>query len=131
MICLNSDEQIQHIIHDNGVQAWSRNGQLHRVDGPAYISADGSQWWYHNGQLHRVDGPAYINVDGHQEWYKHDKRHRVDGPAYIGSDGRQEWYVNGIHVTDRIKELIDNSSINSDYNQWTDVEKILVQLAIR
>jgi hypothetical protein len=45
------------------------NGQLHREDGPATITAIGDKLWYMNGQLHREDGPAIEHVSGNKAWY--------------------------------------------------------------
>ena len=33
------------------------------------VDAEGTQRWYVNDQLHRLDGPAYISADGDQEWW--------------------------------------------------------------
>ena len=124
-------EEIKHRVHPNGSQEWRLNGLKHRLDGPAFIDSDGYQKWYQNGLCHRVDGPAVIWADGTEFWLQNGKFHRLDGPAIIDADGGQTWYVNDIDVTEQIKEIIEDFSINSDYNQWTDAEKVLVQLAIR
>jgi hypothetical protein len=63
--------------------------------------------YYKDGNLHRVDGPAIIYSDGShslgcegtqsfrtQIWCQNDKKHRVDGPAIIYSDGTKHWYLN-------------------------------------
>jgi len=55
----------------DGTEAWSRNGQLHRTDGPAYTWPDGMELWYFDGQPHRTDGPAYTYPDGTEEWWEH------------------------------------------------------------
>ena len=44
---------------------WLKDGQRHRVDGPAFIYYHESgnkdtEEWYLSGQLHRTDGPAKI-----------------------------------------------------------------------
>jgi hypothetical protein len=70
-------------------------GQLHRLDGPAFIWSDGSQWWWVDGKCHRTDGPAIVMADGDQEWWVDGKPHRLDGPARIWADGRQAWWVDG------------------------------------
>lgn len=63
-------------------------------------------WWYKNGELHRVDGPARIiyfengQID-EEEWIKDGKSHRInDAPAYIkyfesGKIQQKSWYVDG------------------------------------
>lgn len=55
---------------------WTKQGQLHREDGPAVEDSDGSyKAWYVNGQLHREDGPAQIYNDANGEkcwwWLNH------------------------------------------------------------
>jgi len=80
--------------YPDGSKSWLLNGELHRVDGPAYERADGSKHWYLNGKLHRVDGPAYERADGTKSWWLNGKRHRVDGPAVEYANGTKEWYLN-------------------------------------
>lgn len=79
--------------HDGNVY-WLRNGDYHRVDGPAVIYRDGSEQWCINGELHRDGGPAIIDVDGHREWWWYGSIHRLDGPAMIGREGSRSWYIN-------------------------------------
>ena len=54
--------------HGN-VRYYNAQGQLHRVYGPAIVSANGFCAWWQNGLLHRVDGPAVIYSDGHCAWH--------------------------------------------------------------
>lgn len=63
------------------------------------------RWFNSEGQLHRVDGPAYIyevdNKIASLKWYKNGKPHREDGPAVeFASGGRwtKEWWENGRYV---------------------------------
>jgi hypothetical protein len=43
----------------NGHQCWfDENGEIHREDGPAFISAHGDKQWEIHGINHRLDGPA-------------------------------------------------------------------------
>ena len=44
------------------VRYQNQDGQYHRTNGPAVIWPDGLQAWYRNGLLHREDGPALANV---------------------------------------------------------------------
>lgn len=37
----------------NGYNEWYKNGELHRLDGPAIENYDGPKKWYLNGKLHR------------------------------------------------------------------------------
>jgi antitoxin component YwqK of YwqJK toxin-antitoxin module len=102
----------------------SKNGKLHRLDGPAEIcyykngtSLVGSatikfESWYQNGLSHRLDGPANIGYyengnKKYETWYRQDPGppqngsvHRLDGPAHIGyyEDGNkdyEQWFKNG------------------------------------
>lgn len=45
-------------VHDNGTVVWRKDGDLHRVDGPALRYPNGDEVWYLKGKLHREDGPA-------------------------------------------------------------------------
>jgi len=88
------------------VEAWRKDGKLHRVDGPALVERypDGTviEQWYRNGKLHHEDGPAWVRryPDGTvvERWYRNGKRHREDGPAWVERrpDGTviEEWYRN-------------------------------------
>lgn len=78
----------------------NRDGQLHRIDGPAVIYPSGSVSWYRDGALHRTDGPAVIYRDGDKLWYRNGLLHRTDGPAIEFYDGSNEWHLNGIELTE-------------------------------
>ena len=42
----------------------------HREGGPACIvSHSGTEFWYRNGVIHRLDGPAVITASGVEHWY--------------------------------------------------------------
>lgn len=75
-------------------QCWTnKQGQLHRLDGPAIIEK-GDKMWYVVDVLHRTDGPAVEWSDGSFEWHFQGKLHRVDGPAYKNPQA-EKWYLNG------------------------------------
>ena len=60
---------------ESGHKVWrNKQGQLHRLDGPAIESADGTKEWYQKGQRHRLDGPAIEYADGTKEWWIEGKR---------------------------------------------------------
>jgi hypothetical protein len=82
----------------NGAQHWHKEGELHRLDGPAIIYPNGEQFWYKEGVRHRLDGPAIVYADGEQRWFKEGKLHRLDGPAAIFASGEPFWYVEGKEV---------------------------------
>ena len=49
----------------------NEQGQLHRLDGPAFISSIGDQFWCINGKFHRTDGPAIDYGNGDKSYYIH------------------------------------------------------------
>lgn len=53
------------------------------------------QMWTKNGRIHREDGPAYIHINGRKEWWLEGKVHRIDGPAVESSNGEKFWYYYG------------------------------------
>lgn len=38
----------------NGEKHWTRNGKLHREDGPAFIDADGNKEWHLSGKKYKL-----------------------------------------------------------------------------
>jgi hypothetical protein len=76
------------------VTMWLEDGVLHRVHGPAAVSAN-SEIWFFKGKYHREDGPA-MRYNGDLAYFKHGVLHRVDGPAVILSDGTEYWYMDGV-----------------------------------
>ncbi len=95
----------------SGIIEWYENDQLHKIDGPAFVSGE-SKLWYEHGKLHREDGPAIITSHRNQAWYKHGKQHREDGPAVIHSNGNKEWFINGNQLT------------QEEFNQWLDKKNL-------
>jgi hypothetical protein len=83
----------------NGDKQWHKDGELHRIDGPAVEHANGDTQWYQFGQLHREDGPAIEWANGDKYWWYHGKRHRTDGPAVISAGYYLGWWVNGVIMT--------------------------------
>ncbi len=47
------------------------------------------------GEHHRLNGPAIIYSDGTKYWMKHGEYHRLDGPAIEYSNGEKEYYLKG------------------------------------
>lgn len=102
-ICWTKNEELHKldgpaVIYENGDLAWYKNGEQHRLDGPAEIHANGDQFWYRDGKRHRENGPAEIRTKGDQIWYQNNQCHRLDGPAVIWSDGLVEYYEYGIRL---------------------------------
>jgi len=83
----------------NGNKTWrNKEGQRHRLNGPARIYADGRLEYWENGKLHRDDGPAGIYPDGTLCYFQNDKRHRLDGPAVICPNGTKEFWEYGVRI---------------------------------
>jgi hypothetical protein len=82
---------------------------LHRIDGPAFESADGTKGWYVDGERHRLDGPAIEHANGAKYWSVNGKLHRIDGPAVDWSNGDKHWYINGVCIfgVDRDNRLVN------------------------
>ena len=55
----------------------THNGKRHCLYAPAYASW-WDECWYRDGQRHRIDGPAYQARDGTKEWWLNDQRHRQE-----------------------------------------------------
>ena len=79
---------------------WYKDGQKHRIDGPAVEHSNGTKEWWMNGMKHREDGPAVEFSDGGKEWWLDGNRHREDGPAIEDSDGDKKWYLNDVEYTE-------------------------------
>lgn len=86
----------------------NKNGELHRLSGPAYIGlVYNFEMWFKNAKLHRLDGPAITTVDS-KYWFVDDKLHRLDGPAVIKKAGPVEYWINGQKLSPReYKKEID------------------------
>lgn len=116
-------------------------GQPHSTDDdPGQLTAYPSTLgWYSNGQVHRDDGPAWVTSEGWvpkiEEWYSRGLRHRDDGPAVVRNDlGHEEkteyWHDGILSDTEEPKPggvynglLIPKSSPpTDDYTGWWDDE---------
>lgn len=106
---IDNDGNVVLKIDSSGIKHWrNKQGQLHRVDGPAVELANGDKFWYLNGKCHREDGPAIEYASGNKSWWINDRRHREDGPALEWANGDKEWWVNGRRLT--ISEFLSNNS---------------------
>jgi hypothetical protein len=73
----------------------NKEGTKHRIYGPAYTSKYYDiEEWYKNGELHRVGGPA-IRHKNNEYWYENGKKHRLDGPAIISGGGPKQYWIEG------------------------------------
>jgi len=56
--------------YPDGKKAWhNKNGELHRIGGPAIEYLDGSAFYYVNGLLHNEEGPAIKYASGSEFYY--------------------------------------------------------------
>ena len=59
------------VFNDGDTEYLNVFGDLHRDDGPAWITAGGVEYWYKFGKKHRDDGPAVVYANGDTEyWYE-------------------------------------------------------------
>ena len=94
-------------IDEDGVIRWSKDGKVHREDGPAIIFPSGTKQWLLDGEFHRIGGPAVECPDGHREWYQFGKLHREDGPAIEQKDGSINWCLNDKCI--KLEEYLANN----------------------
>ncbi len=87
-------------VHRDRTEWFNKDGDRHRIGGPAVEWTDGSKEWWLNGKWHREDGPAIEYANGYKEYYINGKMHREDGPAIENADGRKEWYIKGERYTE-------------------------------
>jgi hypothetical protein len=57
------------IVEEVGSVSYLLDNELHREDGPAYISAEGDEHYYLNGFRHRKGAPAIITRNSAEFWY--------------------------------------------------------------
>jgi len=73
-------------------------------DSVVFYSEQPQVWTNKNGEYHRIGGPAIIFPGGYQEWCLKGRLHRIGGPAVIFSDGYESWFLNGKKVTQKEAE---------------------------
>lgn len=61
-----------HVIN-KGVKIYTKDGDKHRLNGPAEIHPDGLKIWYSKGIKHRIGGPAVVKPDGTEEYWENGK----------------------------------------------------------
>lgn len=59
----------RHILSGN-IITYLKNGQKHRLNGPAEIWPDGTKIWFQNGLKHRIGGPAVVKPEGRKEYWE-------------------------------------------------------------
>jgi len=71
---------------------------------------DGKKSWYKEGNLHRLDGPAIEYPSTRKEWYKEGKIHRLDGPAIEFPNGEKQWWIEcKLYLPEKLLCLINSS----------------------
>jgi hypothetical protein len=70
-----------------------------------------------DGEYHRLDGPAVDHSNGDKIWYKEGDLHRIDGPAVEWANGNKEWFVDGIeYCSMKLKDSIIFDYFKGAYN---------------
>ena len=83
-------------VDENGtIRYTNENGDLHRLNGPAFEEPGGFKMWYINGLLHREDGPAAI-------WDNGDGYYFLDDIEYTKEEWEEELFKRKLK---RIKDL--------------------------
>jgi hypothetical protein len=60
-------------VDSNGNRSWSRDGQYHRIGGPAVEYSNGEKHWMQYNVHHRVGGPAVEKSNGVKWWCLYDE----------------------------------------------------------
>ena len=100
---------------DSGESYWYKHGKRHRDgDQPAWIKDDGKiQLWFQDGDLHRENGPAFISYN-QELYYRHNVQHREDGPAVIDRESKEvRWFYDGIEQ-DNFDEWLEKHDKNTE-----------------
>lgn len=64
-----------------------------------HIYVDGFVFWRNKeGEPHRIDGPAVEHPGGTCEWWQNGVLHCASGPAIKYADGRTSWYKRGVWI---------------------------------
>ena len=57
-------------VDEHGDKVWrNKEGNWHRIGGPAIEYSSGTKYWFDNGKQHRIDGPAVEWGSGRRDWY--------------------------------------------------------------
>jgi hypothetical protein len=107
-------EGVTQVTDSQGVKYQFLDGKLHSEESPAVIYPNDNRYcWFKNGELHRIGGPAIVHLDGTQEYYQYNKRHRNDGPAVVNPDGTGRWYFDDMLCTVGGPELGIDDMVNN------------------
>lgn len=65
------------------------------------IDSDGNKRYFNFiGQLHRENGPAYISIYGYMSWSQNDRLHSFTDPAIWRVNGERRWCTHGVYLRD-------------------------------
>ncbi len=71
---MNYEEYIVKVYDGGGYTVWyNKEGQLHRLNGPAVENSDGYKTYWMNGKCHNLEGPAVIYSSGEVEYHIENK----------------------------------------------------------
>ena len=92
---MHEEESIM-TIDQFGHKKWrNKQGEFHRLDGPAIEYTNETKEWWYQGLKHRLDGPAIECKSGTKLWYKYGKLHCISGPAVQCMTGAKNWWIRG------------------------------------
>ncbi len=78
---------------------WTKNGQMHRENGPAVEYDNGDCEWFINGVRHREDGPAIIRTTENKKSDLNDFHYHASVGFFPARSTKfvksEEWWVNG------------------------------------
>jgi hypothetical protein len=63
------------------------------------------------GQLHRLDGPAFLDIRGGKYWCQNGVLHRLDGPAVELTIEPSRWFINGKNITPEVNAWLREQNI--------------------
>lgn len=107
--------------NENRILYKKKNGQLHRLNGPAVISLAGGRSWWQHGDLHRADGPAVICPPGENEyWYR--------GKRYYNITSDREWRRKTKIL--ELEKIIKNILIEFGKTKKVNLDNVLDELTL-
>jgi len=100
-LCRDKPREVYKCYEEDDKKYCMVNGKYHsKNDLPAIEYANGEKYWFWYGELHRENGPAWISSNGNKKWYANGKLHRLDGPAFELANGKKYWFIEGKKYTE-------------------------------
>ncbi len=72
---IEQEEDLRKVIENGSIFYYNKEGEFHRLDGPAAIYKSGNKFWMKNNKYHRLYGPAI-------EWWNGNKEYWIEGTQY-------------------------------------------------